>query len=224
MTLLRNSRITPGIQWNPDLRGGRYVTNRGRTIVSAKDVKKQINDYIASEVERVRGLTSKLQTGEITVAEFQLALRDAIANTNIAGAALAKGGWAQMTPSDYGKAGAAIKKQYGGIKAWGKRGLREFMTDLESGKQKMDGSFVNRALQYVKSGNHTYEDVRRGEVKEAGLTQERSVRHKSDSCPGCLAATAAGWVAIGTLPLPGERDCFSNCGCTMDYRQSKSKL
>jgi hypothetical protein len=98
--------------------------------------------------------------------------------------------------------------------------LDRFAGDIASGKQKFDGTLDRRAKMYTDAGRKTYESASRAESRIRGYDEERNVRHAQDSCDGCLEATAAGWVAIGTLPLPGDRDCVTNCKCSLEQRRS----
>jgi len=217
MALLQKSKITPDFRWNPALRGGRYIGPNGR-IVSPLRVREVIDDYIEKQADVARNLAAQLSNREITIAEWQKAMHKVVANTINANIAAEKGGWAQMDAKARGTAAQLIKQQLGGLKKWESRGLRGFAEDLESGKQKMDGSFINRALMYVNSGRVSYESVRRDDMKERGMTEEKNIRHVTDSCKGCLEATTAGWQPIGTLPMIGDRDCVMNDKCSFDYR------
>jgi hypothetical protein len=101
--------------------------------------------------------------------------------------------------------------------------LREFGVQIEN-ELPLDGRFVNRAQQYAQAGRTTYENFQRRAMEARGHDEERSVRNAGDSCAGCLAAEARGWQPVGSLPLPGERNCLRNCKCAMEYRKSEEQV
>lgn len=216
MTLLQKSKITPDFYWNPAAQ--RYIGKGSTGFVKNTTVRAAIDDYIDNQNVIARDLAGKLANREITVAEWQKGMHRVIADTINANVAASKGGWAQMDAKARGEAAQQIKQQLGGIKKWNSRGLRGFAADIESGVQKLDGSFINRAMMYVNSGRKGYEITKRKDMIAFGMTEERNIRHATDSCVGCLAATAAGWQPIGTLPMIGDRDCLTNDKCTFEHR------
>lgn len=217
----RNSRLTPGFRWNEEAK--RYIGPGSRGFVKNTEVRAAIDDYIAAAEQRIIELSAQLQAGEIDVATWQLGMRRALTDIHLANAAAAKGGWAQLTPADYGRVGQMVKQELGGKKAWenaeGKRGgLNQFAQDIEDGLP-LDGRFLQRARQYAQAGRHTYEEIRRKDMMDAGMTEARSIRHTRDSCYGCVTQAALGWQPITDVVPIGTRDCLRNCKCTVEYRK-----
>lgn len=191
-------------------RAYRYIDDRGR-FVSGATVRAELDKTLAASQKSMRTMSGQLQTGKISLADWQTGMMREIKNTHLTSAALAKGGWAQMTPADYGRVGAEVGKQY----AY----LDNFAQQIASGDQRLDGVFMRRADMYFEAGRGTYHEVERSEQGLRGMTEERSIldptaRH----CDGCLAEERRGWVPIGNLVRIGARDCLTRCRCRIEYR------
>ncbi len=126
-----------------------------------------------------------MQEGTLTLAAWQEAMAGEMKPLHVGAAAMGRGGWQQMTYSDWGWTGHELRNQYG----W----LRNFAHDIATGKQPMDGRLQQ-------SG-------RTQELNQLG----GSDRH----CATCLGCTAQGWVPIGTLPRVGGRSCGTRCRCSI---------
>jgi hypothetical protein len=197
----------PGYRYNA--RAYSYVDPQGR-FLSRTEVRDALDNALANNGDVVRALSQQLRDGAITLADWQTGMAREIKNVHLYSAAAAKGGWAQMTPADYGRAGQRIERQY--------RYLRGFAEDIASGRQPLSDRLLQRAAMYSEAGRSTFHYVERGEMEVRGMTEERSVLHADDSCEGCLQAEANGWVPIGEAVPIGERDCLTKCRCTIDYR------
>lgn len=205
----RQSPLTPGYRWNQT--ANRYISPSGR-FVGRQQVRAALDVAIDNSAKSIKALSQQLRDGNISLADWQLAMAREIKATHLASAALAKGGWAQLSQSDYGRVGQIVRQEY----AY----LNKLAQDIAAGRQPLDGRFLRRAEQYIQAGRATYHQVEQREMKVRGYDEERNIRHARDSCPGCLDATARGWVAIGTLPPVGGRDCRRNCRCTIEYRKA----
>lgn len=197
-----------GFRYNE--RAGRYISANGR-FVSNQQVRAALDAAIDSAAAEMRGVSKALQAGTISLAEWQLSMEAAIKSMHINGAALAKGGYAQMSQADYGRAGREIRRQY--------EYLRAFAADIASGKQKLDGRFIVRSEMYIQSARGTYHEEERRARAQRGFDEEMRVRHSRDSCPTCVRA-AGRWAPIGTLPRIGESECRTRCLCSFSYRNS----
>jgi hypothetical protein len=129
-----------------------------------------------------------------------------------ASAAAARGGWAQMSQSDWGAAGRMIRDQYDY--------LRNFADQIASGQQLLNGNALVRADLYADAARGTFEQMRRRyEQQQNGMQEERRVLGEADHCEGCLAQAELGWQPIGTLDPIGAEECITRCHCTFFYRK-----
>lgn len=199
-------RQVGGFQYN--VRAARYVDPRGR-FVPREQVRRALDAAIDASGRRVRALSDGLRSGGVTLDEWHLAMRSEVKAVHLYNAAAAKGGWGQMTPADYGRVGAVVRGQY----AY----LDRFAGEIAAGAQALDGRMLQRAEMYAQAGRRTYEDANRLEQRARGMARERNVLGVADHCAGCLAASAMGWVPIGTLPPVGARDCLTKCRCRLEY-------
>lgn len=210
----RRSPLTPQFEFDEATGQYRWVAgpNAGK-FVSRNTVRAALDDYLDTKTAEVMRLAEQLRNREITIAQWQKLMENNIAKIHLASAAAAKGGWAQMDQSDFGRVGSLVKFEY--------QQMRRLARQIEQGLP-LDGRFTRRVGQYSQAGRHTYHVFDRREQEALGMTKERSLLHARDSCLGCLSAAAKRWQPIGTLPLPGERDCKRNCRCQMRYRAGKS--
>lgn len=198
-----------GYRWNPTLK--RYIAPNGR-IVSAAQVRSALDDALRAMDGKARDLAAQLRSGAISLASFEREMRTLIKDVQLYGAAAAAGGWAQLDQSALGRVGSLTRIQYDY--------LHGFVQDVATGTQRLDGTLTVRASLYAQQGRRTFYKQMAVEMEEIGHDEERSIRHASDSCDGCIDAADQGWQPIGTLPEIGERDCLSRCKCTKEYRSS----
>ncbi len=197
-----------------DARNLRY--RRAGQFVSARTVKLAVRRVIRGSQADMRELTDQLIAKDITVADWRARMQGEVKNLHVAGAMAGQGGPANMTPSDYLRVARALKAQY--------RYLRRFAEQVDAGE--LDNATIRRRSEmYVNGMNGAYEAGRQASAIAAGYTYERNVlgdRH--DHCrdgerPGCFDLTRRGWVAIGTMPPIGARQCLSGCGCSLKFKR-----
>ena len=194
-----------------DTKSASYRGARGR-FVSAREVRDGLDGALEAASHRMRGLAGDLRERRISLADWQTSMAREVKNVHLYSAAAAKGGWNQMTPADYGRAGQRIRAEYAYLNA---RAVK-----IASGEQALDGSLERIAAMYGQAARGTYHAVEKLEQEIRGADQERNVRGARDSCAGCLAQTARGWVGIGELVPIGTRDCMTACRCLIEYRNS----
>lgn len=191
-------------------RAGRYRNQSTGRFVSGVEVRAAIDRAIEASAKRVNQLSISLKENRINLSEWQVKMMQELKAAHIANAAAARGGFAQLTQSDLGRIGAIIKEQLGY--------LGNFARQIESGEQKLDGRFLLRSQMYIEKGRSTYHAFERLEYLSRGFTQEKNIRHATDSCAGCIGESARGWVMIGELTPVGSRICLTRCKCSLQYQ------
>ena len=199
--------LVPPFSYNP---GSNRYTDSGGRFVSGDTVRGALNDVIVASQARTHQLTQDLRDGYISLADWQRGMAQEVRTTQAIAHATAKGGWSQMTQSDWGRVGNEVKRQV--------KYLNNFAKDIETGKVPLDGRLTARADLYPQAARNTYSRTEGASRQEAGLKQERNILGDADHCDGCLEATAEGWVDIGSLVPVGQRDCMSRCHCHLEYR------
>lgn len=196
-------------QWNPN--AARYRDPTTGRFISRDAVRLEVDRIISASQRRVLAASEQLNIGEIDLAQWDTVMRQEIKRAHLGSAALLRGGWAQMTPADYGRVGAAVKKQY--------QYLERFIEDIRSGNANTRGGHLfNRARMYPASARIAFHEQQTVQLEALGYTEERNVLHPAEHCAECVDASARGWVPIGTNVPIGQRQCKGNDKCSMRYR------
>lgn len=198
------------MQYNWDKKRSRYVNAETGRAVGWPRVKKALEQTISFSRDNSHKLSERLIRGEITLPQWRDAMAAEVKQMHIATSIIARGGLDRMGQREWGRVGARIRDQY--------KYLDNFVNQIDSGAQSMDGRLLNRAAMYAYATRGTFENQRRANMTEDGYTQERRVLHAKEHCDSCKGLAALGWQPINTLPAIGEADCKSNCRCTFDYR------
>jgi len=195
-----------------DERIARFRDARGRLVREA-DVRAALDRTIAAADDRLGALADALRSRTIPVREWERRMREVVKDAHLRATMAGRGGVLQLTAADYGRVGAECRRQYAL--------LRRFRRAIEQGEQPLDGRFLRRMRMYADAARRTYHDVEAREKVRRGYGEYRNVLGAADHCGGCLAATARGWVPVGTLPPIGSRTCLASCRCSFAYRKGE---
>lgn len=205
---IQTSTITSDYGWNEA--AGRYIDLSSGRFVPALEVRDALESVIDASSVRINLLAESLVDGRISLAEWQSGMLEQVKLAHVASAASARGGWAQMSQSDWGAAGQLIRTQYDY--------LRNFSNQIANGEQLLNGSALVRAGMYGDAARCTFEETRRRYEKLMnGMELERRVLGESDHCEDCLDAADEGWQPIGILPAIGDSVCLTNCHCSFEF-------
>lgn len=205
------ARSYPVYRW--DGRVNQYVASTGR-FVSRAQVRGIIDGVLQQELKDARARSLALRAGTLSLETWRAEMRAMIKNVHLMSGAAAKGGWAQLTPQDYGAIGAIVKSEY--------RYLERLAQGIAAGTISLDGRVVNRAMMYAEAGRQTYHTIERLAMRRAGYVFEQNILDRAaESCAMCEAQTARGWVPIGDLVQVGARTCLRRCRCRLDYRKTR---
>ena len=191
---------------------GRYTNTKGQ-IVSVDVVQAGIEQQIESSAQIMGSAAKRFHEGKINIAELQIAMKDEMKLLHTRCAAIAKGGWKQMSQADWGSVGQITRIQY--------KTLENFMAEIANGDykiSKLDGSingqFLQRVDLYAEAGNGTAKEIERRQAKLNGLTHERRILDPAAKhCGCCLSQAALNWQLFGILKRLGECDCRSRDRC-----------
>lgn len=202
----------PSSSFSYDEKSGRYRRRSTGQYVPQSAVREAIDVAIEREQRELTRISRRLRAGTISLDQWQVQMAETSKSLHLWSGTAARGGWGQMTSSDYGKIGARVRAQYGY--------LDNFAQQIERGEVNVKlGGFLTRVEMYADAGRNTYHSILLSVMMDdVGMTEERNVLGIADHCDGCLEAEAEGWVPIDTLPLPGERDCLTRCKCDIIYR------
>lgn len=205
---VRSNALTPQYEW--DARLGRYRDVTTGRIVSNAQVRAALDQVVLQANARVARVTDELIRGKVSLAEWQMEMARQLKLYHTASAALANGGWAQMTPSDWGRVGAELRTQY--------QYLQRMAWDIQSGRLPLTRRAILRSQLYTEAMRGTFESERRRRALRKGAREERRVLGVADHCGDCVEYEARGWRPINTLPKIGDSICGARCHCSFEYR------
>lgn len=201
------------IGWD-DVRGC-YTDSRGRA-VSWVQVRGVFDSVLERSGERMKALTRALREGTLDLDGFRVQMAAEVKRVHLQAVAMSKGGWLGMSQADYGRAGLAIREEY----AY----LRRFVSEIASGRQRLDGTLSARAVLYAEAARRTFQKAHQKAMAVRGAAEEANVLGPADHCPQCLEQQRLGWVPLGTLVVIGERICKRRCKCHVIYRDARGKI
>lgn len=195
-------------EWAP--RARRYrdpVTGR---FVSRDEIRRGVDRLIADSQKVITTASDELRIGRMELADWQEIMRKEIKRTQLGAQALLRGGWNQLTDDDMAQITSRVRAQF--------EYLHDFTAQLRDGRQRTDGTFMNRARMYPASARIGYHEDESELMRAVGYRLEHNILHPAEHCGECLDCWARGWVPIGSNPPIGARRCFGNDRCTMRYR------
>lgn len=194
-------------QYAYDVRLRNYVRVSTGRMVPRREISDLLRSVVDESGQAMREFGRLAARGEISPREFYEAMQLTVRQAYNASAALGKGGWAQMTPADWGRNGYNLRLEY--------ERLREFARALEAGEltEKEAGA---RAKLYADSAFSRYWQIRQENERNAGA-QEGRIRTAGDDrvCARCLAEAAKGWQPIDEMAMP---TIHAGCRCEAEFR------
>ena len=204
-------------RWNPRTR--RYIGANGR-MVPKSAVDAAMDAAVDVGRAEMAGYADALIAGDMSLPAYQVAMEASIKRMHLAAVATTRGGWANLTPSERGKAARAIQEQY--------RYLNKSCLAFESGDREVNGRVRATSQMYASSARAAYGELDYDAAKDAAEAQaethqERWIRHASDSCSGCINQASKGWVGLGELPPIGSQQCLTQCRCGKAIRKKSRR-
>lgn len=194
---------------------GRFTDAKTGRYVADSVVRRVVGQMADHASERLAAASQRILAGEMSLAAWQLEAMQAIKLSQVSAVVIAHGGAAAMTPSRYLEAARAIKAHY--------QYLRDFAEQISDGRQPLNGSLTARARQYGQGARAQFERIRGRGQQRRGYQSERNVIHSGETCSGCRAESARGWVPVGGLVPVGSRTCRGNCRCSISYRREAAE-
>lgn len=204
--LVRARSRLSSYRWNEE--AARYIAPNGR-FVANDEIRRQLDRSLRNSEARIAELARELRAGTVPLDVWHTEMRVIVKDVHLYSGALARGGWAQLTPRDLSEISKLVRVEYDH--------LYGFALKLSTGSMPLNGRVSVYAELYGEAGRHTYELIRRQVMIEAGFTRERNVLHPADHCVECIEMTARKRVLIGSLIPIGDRICGRNCRCSIEY-------
>lgn len=97
------------------------------------------------------------------------------------------------------------------------------LIEIQTGKQPLNGFFVNRAGMYGSATRAIYQNKRRLKMIEQGYKYGRRIRTAKESCVDCIAEARRGIIRIERMLPIGDSICRSNCHCYQEFYKERPK-
>jgi hypothetical protein len=210
--------LLPEYFWNQA--AGRYASRETGRFVPQQTIRLELDNVMDNITDSMVSLSRQFRSGAIDGRAFQVESMRLIKQVHLTSAAMEKGGWSQLTSADFGRVGQIIRSEYAYF--------NNLISEIESGKQRLDGSLDVRMRLYGQAGRDTYHVFETESRFEQGYDEEARVLNGRDNCknsktrPGCTEEAAKKWVKIGTGTPIGSCTCLSFCRCGKIYRNSKT--
>jgi hypothetical protein len=200
--------------WSYDRGTGRYRDEKGR-FLSQASVERLVDTRIDKLESSLKRITRMLSDGNITLDQWEGSVREAIKGAHIQAAVVGYGGRSQMGSGEYGRIGQRLRSEY----AY----LQKFALDLLEQRVSPAMALARIGL-YAQSVRGSYWQGTELRRQQQGYgIMERILDAQARHCADCVRYAKAGKVAIGTLPLPGQRcECGANCKCSVRYYRQQA--
>lgn len=165
----------------------------------------KLTDHIAKQAALIG---RRYEKGKITLAEFELQMRELLKSGHIIAASVGKGGRSRMTLKDWGKVGSRLKKEY--------TYLSKFRRKIGLGKVPRIAT-ANRAKKYASSIVMSYHETVRTEHGRESELKVKLVTNSLEGCEECAADEAAGWMNLEDMGEIGTRICGNFCKCDLVF-------
>lgn len=180
-------------------------------MVSNERIMGLVQERIGYHQGQMLTLTQALADGRLTLAQWQTAFALQLKDLHLQQAALAHGGWQNMTNTDFLQVARTSREQYSY--------LQQFGLDIALGYP--PERLLWRAGLYAASGRQSYWLSATATAEAGNMRQERRIARGDDrTCGPCVDLERKGWQPIGTLPPPGGPPCAGivACRCEKEYR------
>jgi hypothetical protein len=206
----RRDAIYKQPDWSFDTIIGRYRNNSTGRFLSEKSALQLTERSIAAASKELTTLTLKLTEKVIDLATWETDFAKLIKKIHIAQFVLGKGGIKNTTSSDFLVVANTLKTEY--------NYLHGFALDIY--KQGLTANQIKaRAQLYINKSRLSYWKGRELSMKRTNFSQMKRILAPVLHCQECIEYAKAGWVTIGTLPMPTEQcTCRSNCKCIVVYQ------
>lgn len=198
-------------QWSFDSSLGRYRNAATGRFLSQADALQLTQRSIASAQQEIRSLILSLAQGVLDLGQWQRQFAQLLKELHLGQFVLGRGGLRNTTPENFLEVGRILKAEY--------RYLEGFGRDLATGRLSV-AQATARANLYLAKTRLSYWAGQRQAMAQGPMPAEmRRQLAPVEHCAECVSYAAAGWVPIGSLPLPTvDCSCRSNCRCTVQYR------
>lgn len=200
--------------WNPYTRS--FVGLTG-TPVDTSALRATVGTIRRAASNRLAELSQQVLDGSLTnMAEFAIEFKSNLKSLYLATHVLSRGGVEQMTQSDWGKLGRALKAQYKYADA--------FVRDIENERIVMPvdqriGLYTDSAWGAAGEFENVVRDreMKLGSLERRVLSEDPDVEH----CEECIELAERDWQPPGLMKDIGDCECGPGCKCTYEFENTE---
>lgn len=195
-----------------DLNTLRYRDTQTGRYVEPSRVFESYQRAVRTTQARLGRLAERWQMNLVTDEQFVAKFRQELKSLHVAGAILANGGLAQMTPQRWGEVGANLKKEFGY--------LDRFVTKVQAGEIPKDSNrIISRSRSYTANARLTFWNTVMDRYAESGMivnVMRKLGPVKTEHCTGCVGAANI-WYTLKDCPQIGVFSCMWFCQCKLVF-------
>lgn len=206
-------KAKPPTSWSFDVDAQRYRwPNTGRLVPYVR-VKGLVERRQADARKDMAAHTKALLDGRMTPDAWRDAMRGTIRSVHVQLRVVGAGGPDQMTPREYGRLGASLKREY--------KYLDAFARDIAAGNLSNAEIALRASMYGGASVLGEYEKARHFAHKGAAYDEKRRVPMGDERvCATCVREAARGWVPIDEPGFVlGATECKTGDRCGFEYRR-----
>jgi hypothetical protein len=192
-----------------DRRSAQFVS--GTKSIARDKVRADANTHAVEVGTKLKNLTRRALTTKMDAGKFQTQFAQILKASHIQLGLVGRGGKELMAPSDYGKLGSLLKKEYSSLK--------NFTQSMIDGELSLKQA-IARAGQYGTATLQAYGNMEQRAIADSKLEWARrkltsGVKH----CPECvnLATYPKYRKAADMTPIGVDCSCHGNCRCAIEY-------
>jgi hypothetical protein len=214
-------------KWNPSIQ--QFIRPSGRPVAAeqTRGLRDLIETYVGHEVA---ARAHAAAVGDISIDIWQRWMAKTLKSLWLVMAAIAMGGWSKLSSDVTKKLIGTTPDDKSGLQYQMVR-LAGFGQQIESGQRLANTlpAIENRASLYVAASYAEFQTLRRRSHRDAVdengvaifLFERNVLDDDAAHCQECPELTELGWVAIGTLPPPGTRECGILCRCDLEFSKEQ---
>ena len=195
-----------------DTRARRYRYARTGQFVARNRITELLDRSIAGRERRLFAGVRGVMDGRIRPDVWLTRTKTLLKRQYLQDAALAAGGWDQLTFHDYGRIGGKLQAQYRRLE-----GMRDGIADGTVS----EAQALSRMKMYAGNARAEYYEVERERLPATPADKIRIERRRlgakdKGNCDDCLRYADTGWQMEGRLPVPTQGSvCNGQCRCDL---------
>lgn len=160
--------------------------------------------YSSDMKRRADALVSQLANGEIGLFAWKEQARTLVKDSHVGAMAIGRGGWGEVTQSDWGRVGAAMRTPGGGQYFYLDNFAQDILAKAQAGETYSEGYLQNRFGMYIDSARQSFSN---GAVAAEGINPSQLPAQPGDGTTRCKTRCKCHW-SFEETSTPGLLDAY----------------